>query len=115
MVPAKQCDALGVAHLQAQQEKERFDAVVPTINVIAHEQIVGAGTVPSHEKQLSQVIELAVNITTNLLFTKGTTANRNGRMDFVHIVLLQEQLLGLVAQVLHLQLRNQLAAAKLHA
>ena len=66
------------------------------IDVIAHEQIVGAGTVPSHEKQLSQVIELAVNITTNLLFTKGTTANRNGRMDFVHIVLLQEQLLCLV-------------------
>ena len=115
MVTAKQRNAVGVTHLQAQQEKECFDAVIPTINVIAHEQIVRPRTVPSHEEELSQVIELPMNVTTNLLLIKATVANSNGRMDLAYIVFLQKQLLGLVAQVFHFQLRNQLTAAKLYA
>lgn len=41
VVPSENCDSLSVAHLEADQKRHGLDGVVPSIYVIAHEQVVG--------------------------------------------------------------------------
>lgn len=41
VVPPQQCDPVGVLHLQAQQQLERLDRVVPPIDEISNEDVAG--------------------------------------------------------------------------
>lgn len=63
MVTTKDCYAVFVAHLQRQQKAHRFHRVVASIHVIAKEQVVCIGDVPTNLEQLDEVVELAVNVT----------------------------------------------------
>ena len=65
-------------------------------------------------EQFLQVIELPVDVATNLLLTKERQDYRNGRMDHANVVFLQKQLFRLVADLLHLQLANQHTGTQLH-
>ena len=66
VVTSDQSDTLWVADLKCQQKKERLDRVVATINEITHEEVVGVGALATDLEKFHQVIELTVNITTDL-------------------------------------------------
>lgn len=66
VIATKKRNAIGIAHLQCQKQQEGFHTVVSTIYVVTHKQVVCSGTVSSDGKQLLQIIELSVDITTNL-------------------------------------------------
>ena len=50
--------------LQCKQQKEGFHAVEPSIDEVAHEEIVDLGAFPSNLEQLQEIIKLAMDITT---------------------------------------------------
>ena len=66
MISSDESDSLGVAHLESQQEQERLDRVVASIDEITHEQVVGVGALASNLEELHQVVELSVNVTADL-------------------------------------------------
>jgi len=76
-------NAVGEPDLQGQEEQEGLHAVETAINKVTHEQVVGLGALSTHIEELNQVVELAMNISTNLVtFThKHNTHNENMHMD----------------------------------
>ena len=54
-----------VRNLEGEQKEEGFNTVEATINKVSHEQVVCVGNIATVLKQLLQVIELAVNISTD--------------------------------------------------
>lgn len=49
-------------NLQRHQERDGLQGIVPPINIIPHEEVVGLGARPPDPEQLRQVIELAVDV-----------------------------------------------------
>ena len=62
MVATQDGDALRIAYFERYQQRHRLNAVVTSINVIAHEQVVGVRCVATNSKELDQVMELAVDV-----------------------------------------------------
>lgn len=62
VVASEQGDPVLVAHLEGQQHEEGLDAVPPAIHIVAQEDVVGIGRVPSDLEQLEQVVELPVDV-----------------------------------------------------
>lgn len=114
VVSAQQRQAVRVAQLQREQQQEGLHAVVPTIHVVSHEEIVCVGTVATDEEEFFQIIELPVNVSADLTVRETTRkTNSDGGADFANIVLFQQDLLRFCAQTNHLLLRYQLAATQL--
>lgn len=61
-----QCDLVRISHFECEQQEECFDTVIASIDKVTKEQIVGFGTVTPDFEQFHKVVELAVNIPTNL-------------------------------------------------
>ena len=55
-----------VSELQQNHQKDRLQAVVPTIHKVSQEQIVDIRTIPTHFKEFDQIVELAVDVSANL-------------------------------------------------
>lgn len=53
-------------YLQGQQQQERFHTVVATVDEVTEKQVVSVGALASNLEQLDQIIELTMNITTDL-------------------------------------------------
>ena len=66
VVAPDKSDALWIADLQSKEQKECLYRVVPSVDEVSHEEIVGVGALASDLEQLHQVIELTVDITTDL-------------------------------------------------
>lgn len=66
VVSTKKRNAVGVEDLQRKQEQKRFDAVVASVDIIAHEEVVRIRTFASDKEQLLQIVELAVDVSTDL-------------------------------------------------
>lgn len=66
VVSTKKRNAVGVEDLQRKQEQKRFNAVVASVDIIAHEEVIRIGTVASDEEQLLQIVELTVDVSTDL-------------------------------------------------
>ena len=66
VVSTKKRNAVRVDDLQRKQEQKGFNAVVASVDIIAHEEVVRIGTVASDKEQLLQVVELAVDVSTDL-------------------------------------------------
>ena len=49
-------------NLEGDEEGDSLDAVVASVHIVAHEQIVGVGRLPPDPEQLHQVVELAVHV-----------------------------------------------------
>ena len=70
VIPTKQGDTLRISNFQSQQQQTCLNTVVTSINIISHEDVIDARTDASHAEELAEVIELPVNITTDLQVTK---------------------------------------------
>ena len=66
VVATQQRDVAGVARLEQHQQREHLEAVVPSVNKVAHEDVAGVRHRAARVKQLEQVMELAVNVATDL-------------------------------------------------
>jgi hypothetical protein len=99
VVSAQQRDAAWVLELQAQEQLEGLDGVVATINEVAHENITSVGDLTSFFEKFEQVVELAVNVTTN----------GHWGAHWLHIALLDEDLLDLLTQDAQVALWEDLA------
>lgn len=75
-------DALLVADLQGDEEGDGFDRVIPTIHVVAHEEVVGVRTAAANLEQLLEIVELAVDV----------TAHGHGALHRLHVRLLLQNL-----------------------
>ncbi len=95
MVAAEKRDGLRVAHLETEQQLQCLHTVVAAIDEVAHEDVPGLGNVTAHAEELQKIVELAVDI----------AADSDGTVHRLHVGLLDEDLLGLVAKVLQLNLR----------
>ena len=75
MIAAQKRDAVRVANLEAEEQQARLHTVIATIHVIAHKEVVYAGTVPTNTEKLAEIVELAVDVAANLDRQKrsGTT------------------------------------------
>ena len=62
VVSAQDRDAVAVAHLEADEQCDRFERVVASVDVITHEEVVRVGRVSANAEQLHQVVELTVNV-----------------------------------------------------
>ena len=65
VVTSQNGDSVLEAHLQAHQQRHCLHAVVATIDIVAHEQVVCIRRTSTNLKQFHQVVELAMNVTTD--------------------------------------------------
>ena len=65
VVATEQRDAVGVARLQGEEEFDTLHAEVAAIHVVAHENVFGIWHISAETEQLSQVVELTVDVSTN--------------------------------------------------
>jgi hypothetical protein len=56
----------GRTYLECQEQQECFDTVEATIDIVAHEEVVCFGAVAANTEELLQVVELPMDITTDL-------------------------------------------------
>ena len=66
VIASDQGDILRVPNFECEQQEECLHRVEASVDKVAHEQIVGSGAVVAHPEQLHQVVELPVNISTDL-------------------------------------------------
>lgn len=64
VVSSDQRDAIWVADFETQQEQKRLETVKPSVDKIAHEEIVGVRNVTANSKEFHQVVELPVYVAT---------------------------------------------------
>lgn len=65
MVSAQNCNAIPVANFESNQQRDGFQRIISSINIITHEQIVWVRACSTDAKQFGKIIELSVNITTD--------------------------------------------------
>ena len=65
MVASQESDSVIEAHLVGNEQSHSLNAVIPAIDVIAHKEVVRVGRLASNVKKLTQIVELAMNITAN--------------------------------------------------
>ena len=53
---------MGATNLEGDEEGDSLDAVVASVHIVAHEQVVGVGRLAPDPEQLHQVVELAVHV-----------------------------------------------------
>jgi hypothetical protein len=87
------------AHLQRYEERDGLYTEVSPVNIVAHEEVVGVGHVPTNAEELKEVVELAVHIATD-----GDRA-----VDLPNIALAGQNLFGFCAQRLDFCFRQRFA------
>ena len=87
VIPAEDCDSVAVPDFECHQESDRLHRVVPSINIVSHEQVVGVGTVAAYSEQLQKILKLPVNV----------AADCDRAFDRLDVALLYEDFPGLVA------------------
>lgn len=75
VVTSENSDSVLEAHLKGDEEGDGLDRVVAAIDVVTHEEVVGVGGLATNLEQLTQVVELTVDV----------TANRHGGAHFLHV------------------------------
>jgi hypothetical protein len=58
VVASQDGDAIAITNFQCDEERHRLDRVVPAVDVVAHEQVVGVGRRAADAEQLEEVVEL---------------------------------------------------------
>ncbi|GMT31206.1 hypothetical protein PFISCL1PPCAC_22503, partial [Pristionchus fissidentatus] len=89
VVAAEQEERLRVAQLVPEQEEDRLQVVLASVNVVAQEEVVGGGWKASLVEESEQIGELTVNVSADL----------DGRLDFDEGRLLEEKGARLVSDV----------------
>ena len=65
VVSTQDCDAVFKSNFQTNQQSDCLNWVVPAIYVVTHKKIVGVRWAATNLEQLHQVVELAMNISTD--------------------------------------------------
>jgi hypothetical protein len=87
VVSPQQSHSIFISNLQGDQQQKCFNTVSTSIDVIAHEDIVGVRREAPYFEELEQVIELAMDI----------AADGDWGANLDEIRLLTQDLLGLIA------------------
>ena len=66
VVSTDQRDSFGVAHFQGHKKQKCFYRMGSSVHEVSHEKVVCVWAFSSNFKQLLQIVELSVNISTNL-------------------------------------------------
>lgn len=66
VVSSQQGHTVRITHLQGQQKQKCFNTVISSIHIITHKQIIRVRTITTDGKQLAEIIELPMNVATNL-------------------------------------------------
>jgi hypothetical protein len=99
VISSYQGDPVGVSNLQRKKQQESFDTVEASVDKVAHEQIVGLWALSTDLKQLLEVVELPMNVTTN----------RDRSVHPLDIAFFEEDFTSFIAQSFHLRLFNVIA------
>ena len=84
------------------------------IDKVAHEQVVCIRAFTTNLKELLEVIELAVNVSTDLTVNqKFFLTYRYRALDVLHVALLLKNLFGTIAECFHFGLLNGFTALEL--
>ena len=65
MISSEDRNSVLVANFQTDKEGHSLDRVIPTVDIITHEQVVGVRWLASNFKEFSEIMELTMDITTN--------------------------------------------------
>lgn len=85
MIPSEDGQSVGKSDFHGHEEGDCLDAIVTSINVVSHEQIVCVWSVAADSEQFYQIMELAMNI----------TAHGDRAVDRLDILFCVKQFLGL--------------------
>ena len=85
MISAQNCYSVLEPHFQTNQKSDSLDRVIPSIDVVSHEQVVSVRRFASDLEEFHEVVELPVNI----------SANSDRTLHWLHIALLRKNLLRL--------------------
>ena len=96
VVATQERDAVRPASLKREDVAHGFDAVVPAVNVVAKEEVVGVGGVAADVEELEEVGKLPVDV----------ADDGDGRAHRDHVRFLREHLSGFVAERANLLLRQ---------
>ena len=66
MVPSEQEEVFGVLDLVAQEEEDRLEGLLPAVDIVAEEEVVGRGGESAHLKEADEVRVLAVDVADDL-------------------------------------------------
>ena len=99
MVSPEQVDPVTVAYLQAHDQRDRFNTIVSTIDVVAHHEEVSLRGAPPDAEELHEIMELPVHVTNDC----------HGAAHRLHIALVAQDFLRLFAEPLDVGLGEVLA------
>ena len=85
MVSTKKIDTVRVSNLQSEEKEKCLNTVITSINIVAQKQIIRIRTVSAESKEFQDVVELAMNISTNLLFRRLGWKYGNGSVNLQNI------------------------------
>jgi len=66
VVPADERDTVRISHFQRKKKQKCLDGIEATIDEVAHEEIIRIRNVSTNLEKLLQVVELAMDVSTNL-------------------------------------------------
>ena len=87
MVTAEDCNSVGEADLEGDQERHGFHTIVAAIDIVTHEEVVRIRRLSANLEELKQIMELTVNI----------TANSHGSANLLHVGLVYQNFFSLQA------------------
>ena len=85
MVTAENGDSVREAHLESNKKCDSLNTIVTTVDVIAHEKVVGVGRLSTNLEELAKIVELTVDV----------TANSHRCAYLLHVRLVDQNFLGL--------------------
>jgi len=83
VVTSKDGDSVPVTNFESYEESDGFDRVVPSINVISHEQVVGIWRISSNAEQFGEIV-LSIHseeVSGSFAKKEETQTNLNSRID----------------------------------
>lgn len=106
-----QSDLVWETHLQGKEEEECLNGIVASVHKIAQKEVIGLRALTTHLEELNQIVELAMNVTTNLGLR--CYMYRHWRFDSNHIVFKLQDLFCFDAEDFHLGFLEDLSMLQL--
>jgi len=65
VIASEDCDSISEANFERNQQRHSLNWVVPSVDIVAHEEVISFRKLASNPKQLEQIVKLPVNVTTD--------------------------------------------------
>ena len=85
MVSSKNGDSVLIADLEGNQQGHSLNRVVSSVHIVSHEEVVSVGWLSSDVEQLTKIMELSVDVSTD----------SHGGLHVLHVRLIDQDLLCL--------------------